>query len=117
MYRSARRSPSARGGSGAKSTSGISPPSASGLRGFGDVRRRVAFRLVAAVIFLRVGPLDLRVRDDAVAAEAADVLERVPALVGVLLEERLHARQQALDDVRPDRMIEHRRRAHLSGAA
>src|SRR4029079_13410690 len=56
-------------------------------------------RVLAAVIFLRVGPPDLVVRDDAIAAQTAEVLERVPALVGVLVDERLHPCQQPLDAV------------------
>src|SRR5207248_8786814 len=69
------------------------------------------------VVFLRVGPLDVAVGDDAIAAEAAEVVERMPASVRVRVEKRLHAGEQPLDYVRPDRMIQHGRGAHLRGTA
>ena len=54
-------------------------------------RRGIPFGIMTAVILLRFGPADLRVRDDAIAAQPAEVLERRPALVGVAIEELLHA--------------------------
>ena len=49
-------------------------------------RRRYSLRCRAALIS--------RVRDDPVAAQAAEVVERLPALVGVTLEKAARARQQ-----------------------
>src|SRR4029077_1322777 len=54
---------------------------------------RVAFPLVAAAVVLLVRAPDLRLRDDTVAAQADDVVQLGPPLVGVLLDE---ARQAAV---------------------
>ena len=50
------------------------------------IRLGVALGLVAAAIVLLVRPADLRLRDDAVAPQADEVVERVQPLVGMLLE-------------------------------
>ena len=51
---------------------------------------RVAFgRIVAAEVLLRIRPPDPRMRDDAIAAKPAKVLDRTPAVGGVTVEKRL----------------------------
>src|SRR3982751_6633970 len=83
------------------------------------LRLRAAFDvfLVAAVVIGLVGPLDLRVRHDAVAAQAAEVVELLPTARRVLFEKRRHAVDEIANDIRSDRMIEHRGSAYLHGAA
>src|SRR6185369_7042569 len=74
----------------------------------------VAFlRLVAALVVGVGGPPDLRVGHDALPPQAAEILEPLPAAARVLLQELRHALQEALDDVGPHRVVEHRRRANL----
>src|SRR5262245_21570119 len=78
-------------------------------------RVRVSLRIVIpTVIPVGIGPADLRMGDDAIASRATKVLERLPA---VTLHRVGHARCQLFDDVRTYRMVEHRGRADLHGAA
>src|SRR5688500_19070786 len=78
---------------------------------------RVAFdRLVAALIRRGVWTTNLRLEYDAVAASTAEVFDRSPALVGVLLEEGVESCVQPLDHVRPHRLVEHRGGTHLHRA-
>src|SRR5450830_638157 len=69
------------------------------------LRRRVALGLVPAVVLAGVRAADLRLRDDAVAPQAAKVLERLPAAVRVLLEEFGHPLLERPDHVRADRVV------------
>src|SRR6266508_2007989 len=46
-------------------------------------------RVVPAEILLRIRTPNLRMRDDAIAANASEIFERTPAAVGVALEEGL----------------------------
>src|SRR5688572_22720625 len=59
----------------------------------------------------------LRVRNDALAAESAEVSQSLPATGLVLFEERGHPREEGLDHIRADGVVEHRGRAHLRGSA
>jgi hypothetical protein len=72
---------------------------------------------MTAVVFLRVRSLDIGVRHDAIAPDTAEVVERVPSLVGVLVEEGLHPGKKAFDHVGSDGVIEHCGRADLRRAA
>ena len=79
--------------------------------------RRVAFGLVTAAIVLLVGR---RIFDCATTRSRRRPTKSSrlrPALVGVLLEEAREPVVQLLDDVRADRVVEHRRRADLHRAA
>src|SRR5437879_6992534 len=80
--------------------------------------RRIPFRrLVSAVVLLLVGPADLRLCDHAVAPDADEIVHAHPSPAGVLLEKPGQSGVEGLDDVRADRMIEHRRRADLDRSA
>src|SRR5437764_2238536 len=83
----------------------------------GSDRLGVPFCVIAAAVVFLVGPPDLRLRDDVVAPEADEVGERLPSAIGVHLEKVHEALVQFLDDVGPDRMVEHGGRADLHGAA
>src|SRR5437763_11321238 len=74
-------------------------------------------RLVPAAVVELLRSLDLRVGDDEVAAQAAEVGQRLPAALGGALEERGHAGGQRLDHVRAYGVIEHGGGAHLHGSA
>src|SRR6185503_5997219 len=74
----------------------------------------ITLGFVSAVVFLPFRTSDLRVDDDLVAADAAEILDR---LVAALLHELLHAVDQVLDHRLADRAIEHRRGADLHRAA
>src|SRR6185503_8526026 len=72
---------------------------------FVDRGRRVPLgRVVASEVLLRIRTPDLRMRDDAIAPEAAKVLEPATAAFGVALEKCLEARRQLLDHVRANRV-------------
>src|SRR5688572_2779613 len=73
--------------------------------------------VVAAMVVGLIGTLDLRVRNDALAAESAEVSQSLPASGLVLFEERGHPREEGLDHIRADGVVEHRGRAHLRGSA
>src|SRR5204863_31062 len=76
----------------------------------------IAFGLVpAAVIFFGRAP-DLRLCDDAVAPQADEVVDARPAAVRVPVEEAGEPVIQLANDVRPDRVIEHRGGANLHRA-
>src|SRR6266550_280989 len=77
----------------------------------------VSFGLVSAAIVFFVRPPDLRLGDDAVAAQADEIGGARPAFVRMFLEEAREPLIQLADDVRSDRVIEHRRRANLDRAA
>src|SRR2546422_6425439 len=83
----------------------------------GFLRGGVAFGLVPPAVILFVGPTDLRLRDDAVAADADEVVEAPEAFVSVLLEKARQTLIERLDDRGADRMIEHRGSAHLDRSA
>src|SRR6185503_19763213 len=77
--------------------SSMSGPSAGVTRSAarGRYRLRISFlRLVPALVVRILGAADVGVRDHAVAADAAEVLE---ALVPALLHERAHPRHELLD--------------------
>ena len=78
-------------------------------------RPRVAFGVVAAVVGLASGRRIFECDDDAVAPEAAEVLERRPAVA--LHASRPCPASSVLMTFGSDRVIEHRRRAHLHRAA
>src|SRR6266542_609882 len=84
-----------------------------------SLRRSVALdQLVTALIFGSVGPPNLRLEHDTIAAGAAEILERMPAFGRlVLLEELAVLLVEPLDDVRTDRVIEHRSCAYLHRSA
>src|SRR5262249_61261019 len=81
------------------------------------VPRAFALRSVPAAIVLFRRPADLRLRDDAIAADAHEVCHALPALAGVGLEESAEAAGELANHVGADGVIEHRRGAHLHGAA
>src|SRR5687768_2597475 len=69
------------------------------------VRCGVPFdHLVAALVLARIRTANLRLEDDAVAAQSAEVVDRCPAVGGVLLEEGVEAGVEAPDDARAHRM-------------
>src|SRR5436309_11101372 len=82
------------------------------------VRHRIAFhRLVPALITARVRAANLRLQHESVAAGATEVLDTLPSVRGVLLEKGIEARVEALDHVRPHRLVEHGRGADLHRSA
>src|SRR5579859_174136 len=70
--------------------------------------------LIPAPVLRTVRPLDLRMRHDAVSADAAKIRE---ALEPAFLHELRHPARQRLDHIRPDGVVEHRSRADLNAAA
>src|SRR4051794_27429972 len=72
---------------------------------------------MTAEILFRLGASDLRMGHDAIAAQAAEVLDAMPAPFGVALEEPFQPVQQLANDAGADGVIEHRRGADLHGAA
>src|SRR3989442_1777674 len=83
--------------------------------GFGGSVSLVFFRrFVSATIIELLRAFDLRVRHDAFAADAAEVLD---ALEAAALHEFSHSGKERLDDIRPDGLIEHCRGANLHGSA
>src|SRR5947209_16894948 len=71
------------------------------------------FRVSAAVIEL-LRSLDLRMGDDSIASQSAEIAERCES---ALLHELGHAGDQRLDYIRADGVIEHRGGANLHGSA
>src|SRR5688572_12766662 len=75
--------------------------------------RCVSLCLVSAVVVLVVRAANLRVRDDAIAAQPAEALYGRPPAVLISVEEVAQARGELANHVWSDRVIEHGGRAHL----
>ena len=120
VYRFARPEVEGLAGRLLASRSSCTRTSRSGAQVFFDssgLGRRVPLRFVPAVVLAGVRAADLRLRDDPVPPQAPEILEGLPAPGRVLVEERGHSVLQRPDHVRADRVVEHRRRAHLHRAA
>src|SRR5262245_11697127 len=73
---------------------------------------RLPCGVVPAMICCLVRASDLRLCD-AAAPQATEIGQPAPAFVRVPLQECPQAPQEGLDDVRPDRVVEHGRRTDL----
>src|SRR5689334_7968173 len=83
-----------------------------------SIGTRVAFgHVVPGAIIGGVETANLRLSDDAVAPETAEILDAGPALGGMTFEEGIEPRQQPLDHVGPHRLVEHGCGAYLHRAA
>src|SRR5687768_6153392 len=81
---------------------------------------RISFELVRreSTVIIRIRwPANLRMRNNAIASNAAEIFHALPTLIRIALDELAQAVIQIANHVRADRGIQHRRSANLHGAA
>src|SRR5207248_1745792 len=64
-----------------------------------------------------IRPPNLRLQDDSVPSDTAEIFDVLEPVLGMLLEKPIEAGEQLLDHIRTDRLVEHRCRADLHGTA
>src|SRR5881394_2247912 len=64
-----------------------------------------------------IRPPNLRLQDDSVPSDTPEIFDAIESVLGMLLEKPIETGEQLLDNVRTDRLVEHRCRADLHGTA
>jgi hypothetical protein len=79
--------------------------------------RRVAFYdFVSALVLITLRAANFRLEHHPIPPSAAEISERRPSVGRMLLDELVEAREQLLDHVRSNGVIQHGRRAYLDRA-